>query len=103
MNDSREFNRKLMLTLAIAVGVILSAFTAALVLLMNGITKQGFTIYVVIVPIFFSVFAFILSYIDMAEDSSEGEIAYYRKRGFVFGGLMSVMTFIVICLLFLAV
>ena len=88
--------KKLMLICGIVSGAVLIALTIVLSMNYEELTDKGLSIYMMAVPIFMTVLAFVLGYIDITEDLDEGEIRYMMWRSKVFGGLMFIMTLIAI-------
>ncbi|MBO4502185.1 MAG: hypothetical protein J5707_00810 [Candidatus Methanomethylophilus sp.] len=88
--------KKLMLLCGIVSGAILIALTAVMSLGYDTLEHKGLGIYMMAVPIFMTVLAFVLGYIDITEKLDDGEVHYMVWRSCVFGGLMFAMTLVAI-------
>lgn len=84
--------RKRMLALAVVTGAVLIAITILSALKYNSLDKSAWICYMMAVPIFMTVLAFVLGYIDINEKLDDDEVAYMVRRTYIFGGLMFVIT-----------
>ena len=96
MNMDHVKSKNLMLVCGIATGAVLIALTVLLSMRYEGLTNKGLSIYMMAVPIFMTVLAFVLGYIDIDEKLDDGEVHYMVWRSCVFGGLMFIMTLVAI-------
>lgn len=99
MSELVEKSKKQMLALAILSGIVLIALTAVAAIGYPEMMSKGLTVYMMAVPIFFTVLAFVLGYLDIGDDLTEGEIRYMKFRSYCFGGAMFVMSVIAVLVL----
>ena len=84
--------KKRMLILGIASAAILIGLTVLCALKLNTLEKSGMVLYMMAVPIFMTVLAFIFGYVDLKEGMDDDEIAYMLRRTYIFGGVMFAIT-----------
>ena len=99
MNNDPAWNRRLMAILTVLSTVILLGLSAAVVLGTPNSEKMGLSIYLLIVPVVFTILGFALPMHDIKNDTEPQKVGYYRMTGFVFGGIMLTITLIILLLM----
>jgi len=88
--------KKKMLTLATATGAILIALTLYVAFGFDSVSNTGLVGYMMAVPIVMTVLSFAFGYKDINDDLSDEEVAYFAHRSYIFGGLIFVLSIIII-------
>jgi hypothetical protein len=94
--------KKRMLILGIVSAAILIGLTVLCALKFSTLEKSGMILYMMAVPIFMTVLAFVFGYVDLNERMDEDEITYMLRRTFIFGGVMFSITLIAELALYLS-
>lgn len=101
MTDIAELKKR-MLILGVASAAILIGLTVLCALKFSSLEKSGMILYMMAVPIFMTVLAFVFGYIDLNERMDEDEIAYMLRRTYIFGGVMFAITLVAELALYLS-
>ncbi len=94
--------RKRMLFLAMVAAVILIALTIIAGTAYTNLNKTGLVAYMMAAPIFLTVLAFVFGYLDVNEKMKDDEITYIVRRSYIFGGILFIITILVLVALILS-
>lgn len=101
MADIAEIKKK-MLILAVATAVILIALTVIAGTAYSDLNDTGLVAYMMAAPIFLTALAFVFGYLDINEKMKEDEITYIVHRTYIFGGILFIITLLVLVALYLS-
>lgn len=101
MNDDPSWNRRLMGGLAVATAAALLVFTGIAVAGTGSLGDLGLSVYILAVPIVFTVLAFALPAFDIEDGMPPKMVEYHRRSGFIFGGVMFAITAVAIAVMIL--
>ena len=95
MTDVKPIRTRMLLLAAVS-GIILIAFTIVAAIHCKTLVDSERVVYMMAVPIFMTILAFILGYMDINETQEEEEIDYMVRRTYTFGGILFVISLLVV-------